>query len=116
MAISTTPGGAHGTFRAARTRLFAAVLDLEQPPRVLVLVLDLQRRVADREALLEEVLEPAPDPVAVVPRGDEHVGGEGGEAGGHLPDVQIVDLDNAGVGREGAADGVRVEVARGALE
>ena len=64
----------------------------------------------------EQLLELAPDAVAVVAGRDEHVGGERGEAGGHLPHVEVVDLDHAGVAGERAADRVGVEAARRALE
>ena len=42
-------------------------------------------------------LELAPDRVAVVVAADEHVRRQRGEAAGDLPDVQVVDLDHAGV-------------------
>ena len=54
--------------------------------------------------------------MAVVPRRHEHVGGERGEPRGHLPDVQVVDLDHARMARQRLPDRVGVEVARGALE
>src|SRR4051794_17400453 len=102
MSISTTGLAARGTFRTvaaprraaeggasglafriagapAGARL-ARALDLQQPPRVLGLVLDLQGGVVDAEALVEHMLELVADPVAVVARGDEDVRGEGGEA------------------------------------
>ena len=59
-------------------------------------VIDLERRVGDRESLAEHRLELAAAGVAVVAGRDLDVRGECGEAGGDLPDVQVVDLDDAG--------------------
>ena len=68
-------------------------LDLQQA--ALGLVLDLQGHVLDPEALAEHVAHLAPAGVAVVAGRDQQVGRQGGEAGGHLPQVQVVDLDHA---------------------
>ena len=54
--------------------------------------------------------------VAVVAGRHEHVGGERREARGDLPDVQVVDLDDARGGGERAADRVRVHARGRALE
>ena len=51
--------------------------------------------MVEREALVQEPLEVAPDPVAVAARDDEHVRGQGGKARGDRPDVQVVHLDDA---------------------
>jgi len=45
--------------------------------------------VLDAEALAQHRLELAAAPVAVVALGDEHVGGQGGEAARDLPDVGV---------------------------
>ena len=55
------------------------------------LFLHLQGGVVDLEALVQEQLEPAAGEVAVGAGGDDDVGGERAEAGGHGPDVQVVD-------------------------
>jgi len=66
-------------------------------------VVDLQRRVLDAEALVEQLLQLAPASVAVVPRGDEHVRRERDEAGRDLPHVEVVHLGDPGRGRQRAA-------------
>ena len=83
-------------------RALAAVLDVEQ--LVLGLVVHLQRRVVDPEAVVQELLELAPAAVAVVARAHEHVRGERREARGDLPHVEVVDLDDPGRTGERAAD------------
>ena len=88
--------------------------DREQ--RVGVLVVDLQRRVGDPEALVQHPLDRAADAVAVVAFVHEHVRGEGGEAARDLPDVQVVHLDDAALGGNRPADLLRVHSARGRLE
>ena len=60
-------------------------------------MVDLQRRVVDPEAVVQQPLELAAPGVAVVALGHEHVGGERREARRDLPDVQIVDLDDPAV-------------------
>ena len=58
-------------------------------------MVDLQRRVADAEALAQQLLQLAPAAVAVVVGRDDDVRGERREARRDLPDVQVVDLDDA---------------------
>jgi hypothetical protein len=72
--------------------------------RPAVLVVDLQRRMVDPEATLEHGLELTPDRVAVVAVVDEDVCRERGEAGGDLPDVQIVDVGDVPMRGERGAD------------
>src|SRR5581483_7756809 len=84
--------------------------------RALGHVVDLQRRVAEAEALLEQPAEPAPGRVAVAVRRDEDVGGKRGEPARHGPDVEIVHLDHLGVGGESARDRVGVDPGRRGLE
>src|SRR5881392_1727577 len=62
-------------------------------------VLDLEGRVLQAETLSQEPLELAPDAVAVGPRLDEDVRREGRELGRHLPNVEVVHLDYAGMRR-----------------
>ena len=50
--------------------------------------------------------------VAVVARPDEHVRGERREARGDLPDVQVVDLDDAGLAASARPTRLRVDAAR----
>ena len=69
-----------------------------------MLVIHLQRRVLDPEAVVQELLELAPPAVAVVARRHEHVRGQRREAGRDLPDVQIVDLHDPRRTRESATD------------
>ena len=69
--------------------------DLEAPRGAHVF--DLQRRVVDSEALVEEALELEANAMAVRPRLDEHVRREGRKAVGNRPDVEIVGLDDARV-------------------
>src|SRR6476661_8508549 len=63
-------------------------------------VLDLQRRVIEREAFVEHRFELAPDRVAVLAPADEHVGGESRKAARDLPDVEIVDARHTWMGRD----------------
>ena len=60
-------------------------------------VLDLERRVLEAEAVTQQRLELAADAVAVASRLDEHVRRERRELGGHLPDVEVVHLNHAGI-------------------
>jgi hypothetical protein len=55
------------------------------------LFLHLQGGVLDAVALSEEQLQVAADQVAVGVGGDYYVGGDGSEAGGYGPDVEVVD-------------------------
>ena len=89
--------GAHDRAARGRARSELTRLDLEQ--LLARRVVDLQRRVLDPEALADEAVELAAAGVAVVARRDEHVGGERREARRDLPDVQVVDLDDAGLRR-----------------
>src|SRR5919206_4773294 len=71
-------------------------------------VIDLQRRVPDAEAFLDEALQLAPAGMAVVAGSDEDVRGQRGEARRHLPDVQVVHLDDARRRSERAPDVLRI--------
>jgi len=53
-------------------------------------VVDLEGGVVDAEPLVDHLLELAPDAVAVISRCHQHVCRQRGEAGGDLPDVQVV--------------------------
>src|SRR6266511_2515968 len=77
--------------------LRAGLVDRDQP--LLWGVVDLQRRVLDLEALVEHPLELAPHLMAVVAGADEHVRRKRGEPGTDLPDVQVVHVGHARVGR-----------------
>ena len=79
-------------------------------------MLDLERRVVDAELALEQLRQLEPGAVAVGVRLDDDVGGEGRELGGDLPDVQVVDLDDAGLLGHPPADPVGVEALRRGLE
>ena len=79
-------------------------------------VVDLQRRVIEREALAQHRLHRAARRVAVAVGADEHVRRERREAAGDLPHVQVVDLDDALLGDERAADRLRVEALRRRLQ
>ena len=70
----------------------------------------------DAEALAQERLELAPAAVAVISGGDHHMSGERRKSGGHLPDVEVVDLDDAGLRGERSADLVGVDAAWRGLE
>ena len=59
-------------------------------------MVNLERRVGEVEAVVEQRFEIAPRRVAVGVGGDQDVGGERREARGDLPDVEVVDLDDAG--------------------
>ena len=100
----------------ASRRLSGRALDLQQAAVRLARVVDLERRVLDAEALAEHRGELAAARVAVVVGRHQHVRGERDEARGHLPDVQVVDLDDAGSAGHRAADDLRVRAARGRLE
>ncbi len=60
-------------------------------------MVDLERHVAQLEALLEQALKAAPRTVAVGVRRDEDVRRESREAARHGPDVQVVHLDDLGI-------------------
>ena len=67
--------------------------DLEQ--LAAVVVVDLERRVLDLEAVVEHALDLATAFVAVAVGGDEHVGAQRREARRDLPDMEVVHLDDA---------------------
>ncbi len=73
------------------------------------LMVDLQRRVADTEPLGDHALQDAAQLVAVIAGPDDDVRRQRREARGHLPHVQVVDLDHAGVGGQRPADLVGVD-------
>jgi len=50
--------------------------------------------VVNVELVVQEALELLPPAMAVVSRSDEDMGRQGGKAGGHLPDVEVVDLED----------------------
>ena len=72
-------------------------------------MVDLERRVLDAELLLENSLELAPPPVAVLSSADEHMGGESREPGRDRPDVEVVHLDDARGRGQALADRTRVD-------
>ena len=76
-------------------------------------VVDLQGHVVDPPPLGQQAAQVALDPVAVAAGDHQHVRGQRRQAGGDLPDVQVVDLGDRRPGDEGRADLVRV-VGRGA--
>ena len=73
-------------------------------------------RVVDAELALDQLGELEPGAVAVGVGLDRDVGGEGGELRGDLPDVQVVDLDDARLLGHRAADPVGVDALRRGLE
>src|SRR6476659_10272961 len=79
-------------------------------------MLDLDGRVVDVEFTLDQLgqLEAGSVTVGILADGD--VGGKGGEFGGDLPDVQVVDLDDARLFGHHAADPVGVELLGRGLE
>src|SRR3954447_23073903 len=85
------------------------LLDLEEQR---LLVLHLKRRVADLEAFVEDSLEPAAGVVAIAVAAHPDVRRQRWELGGDLPDVEVVDLDDARLPDERAADLVGVESRR----
>ena len=62
-------------------------------------VVDLQRRVIERRSAVQQRLELAPGRMAVPLGTHQHVRGEGGEAAGYFPHVQVVHLDDSGLAR-----------------
>src|SRR5215211_1305180 len=74
-------------------------------------VVDLEGGMGDAVLAGEEFFEFAPAGVAVFVATDEDVGGEGGEAGGDSPDVEVVDLDHAFGGCHPPADFFGVQAA-----
>ena len=76
-------------------------LYLERP---LVARLDLERRVLDAEALAQQVGQLAAVGLGVAAGADGDVRGQRGHARRDLPDVQVVDLDDVVLGRQGPAD------------
>ena len=79
-------------------------------------MVDLQRHVVDAEALAEHALQAPAHGVAVVARPHEHVRGQRREARRDLPDVEVVDLDDARLARQRRPDRLDVDAARGGLE
>src|SRR5215216_5741233 len=86
---------------AVATAMGRTLFDVEE---LAPLVLDLQRRVVDAEALAQQGLQVPADGVAVVVGAHEHVRGQGREAGGDLPDVQVVHLADTADGDHRAPD------------
>ena len=72
-------------------------------------VIGLHGGVGDGVVAAEERLKGTAHLVAVAAGADQDMGGQGGLAGGDLPDVQVVDLGDAGGGSELVADGVGAE-------
>src|SRR5215204_5301644 len=79
-------------------------------------VVDLEGGVGDAVLVSEELFEFAPAGVAVFVLADEDVGGEGREARGDGPDVEVVDLDYAFGGCYLLADFPGVQAARRRFE
>ena len=72
-------------------------------------MLDLQRGVRDAVSLREQARQRAPRFMAVAVVGHDDVRRERREARGHLPHVEVVDLDDRGLRREQVADRVRID-------
>src|SRR5215218_10486703 len=79
-------------------------------------VLDLKSRMVELEALEQDAFQVAADAVAVAAGGDQHVGGQRGEAGRDRPDVEVVDLHDAVGRRQRMTDLVGVDAGRSLLE
>src|SRR5215204_4793573 len=79
-------------------------------------VVDLEGGMGDVVLAGKEFFEFAPAGVAVFVAADEDVGGEGREARGDGPDVEVVDLDYAFSGRHPPADLLSVQAARRRFE
>ena len=79
-------------------------------------VVDLEGRVPDREAGLEQLLDDESPLVAVDALVDQHVRGQRREPRRHLPDVQLVDVGHARDASDGGLDRARVDRPRGCLQ
>src|SRR5205823_13928091 len=79
-------------------------------------VVDLQRGVLEVEAVDQHPPEAAPHAVAVDVGRDENVGGQGGEAVGHGPHVEVVHLDDVVVLRQRLRDRCRIDPGGRGLE
>ncbi len=79
------------------------------------LVIDLEGRVVNAEALADERLQLPAALMAIVAGRDHDVGRKRREARGHLPDVQVVHLHHAGVRGQRAADRLRIQAGRSRL-
>ena len=79
-------------------------------------MLDLKCRVREAEAVAQDSLELAADPVAVGPRLDEHVRRERRKPRGDRPDVEVVDVHDCGNGAHRPPELSRVEALGSALE
>src|SRR5437588_10655275 len=79
-------------------------------------VVDLECRVPEAEALVQQLLEATPRAVAIGVGRDEDVGRERGEAARHGPDVEVVHLDDVRVGGERRCDRIGIDAGRGGLE
>ncbi len=75
-------------------------------------MVDLERRVVDLEAVVDEARELEAPCVTVLLASHDHMRSEGGEAGGHFPRVHVVDLDHPGMARHRRADPLGVEPLR----
>lgn len=67
-------------------------------------MVDLQRGVFEPELIVQEGFKRAADGVAITGLVDQDVRREGRKVGGDLPDVQVVDLENARSACYGLAD------------
>ena len=76
-------------------------------------VLDLKGRMLDLEAILEQPGQSTPELVTIPVRVDDDVRRERREAGGDLPDVEIVNLDDPALSGERVADLLGVDVRPG---
>ena len=84
------------------------IVGCEPPPSVrrglAVVALDLQGRVADAEAVLQQLLEATGPLLRLVEgevAGEPHVGRQGDRAAAERPDVEVVDLLDAGLAGRG---------------
>src|SRR5204863_4714292 len=98
---------------ACGSALAAGILDSQQLGRRLLL--HLQRRVGDAEALVQEQLDPPSRQVPVAPRRHDDMGSESPEARGDRPDVKVVYGANALFFANRRAGGVDVDAGRGSL-
>src|SRR5918997_1102355 len=119
--LSSTRTSARSGFGWRLTRVARLLAEVEEARAVrlaLVVseVVDLEGGMGDTVLAREEVFELAAARVAVLATADQDVGRERREAGGDLPDVQVVDLRYALGAGHPAADLFGADAAGGSLE
>src|SRR6516225_11069202 len=118
--ISAPPTTPRGTSRSGpglttfMRRVYRLHLDLKRGLRSRVVV-DLEGRVAHAEPVLEQPLQRPPVGMAVVSRLHDNVRRQSRKPGGDLPYVQVVNLDDARLGRECSPDLLGIEARWGSL-